>query len=238
MSGQSVIESKLPVFTTPQQQITFYADDTSTYKQILTIYNPYDFLVKFRVSCTDCSKYTISVAQGSIKSNHSIDLVIHHKAVVVNNIGISDTVRIQLYATKQVRAAGKKDLSITLLANTPRERPSGHALETERFHDLEADTSVQANLRQHPFIRERNGSTQIICFIIAGMCFISLFLPEEAKDDSYLPFRLCLSNEHKLFAAFILGLSVMVAMPLLSHAQYIYKIVPCFSSSSASYAKF
>lgn len=48
MPGQSGIESKLPVFTTPQQQITFYADNPDSFKRILVIYNPYDFLVKFK----------------------------------------------------------------------------------------------------------------------------------------------------------------------------------------------
>lgn len=48
MPVQGGIESKLPVFTTPQQQVTFYADDPLSFKKILTIYNPYEFLVKFR----------------------------------------------------------------------------------------------------------------------------------------------------------------------------------------------
>lgn len=55
MPGQGATENKLPVFTTPQQQITVFADDPLSYKQILTIYNPYEFSVKFR------SKYVIKI---------------------------------------------------------------------------------------------------------------------------------------------------------------------------------
>lgn len=38
---------KLPIFVFPQN-ITFYLDDQSTHKQVLTLYNPYDFPVKFK----------------------------------------------------------------------------------------------------------------------------------------------------------------------------------------------
>lgn len=38
---------KLPIFVFPQT-ITFYLDDQSSHKQVLTLYNPYDFPVKFK----------------------------------------------------------------------------------------------------------------------------------------------------------------------------------------------
>ena len=51
-SGQAVTGSSsgggtLPVFVFPSS-LTFYADDSSSYKQILTLYNPYDFAVRFK----------------------------------------------------------------------------------------------------------------------------------------------------------------------------------------------
>lgn len=42
-----VTPRKLPVFVFPQN-ITFFLDDQSTHKQVLTLYNPYDFPVKFK----------------------------------------------------------------------------------------------------------------------------------------------------------------------------------------------
>lgn len=38
---------KLPIFVLPQN-ITFYLDDQSTHKQVLTLYNLYDFPMKFK----------------------------------------------------------------------------------------------------------------------------------------------------------------------------------------------
>lgn len=38
---------KLPVFVFPQN-IIFFLDDQSTHKQVLTLYNPYDFPIRFK----------------------------------------------------------------------------------------------------------------------------------------------------------------------------------------------
>jgi len=37
----------VPVFVFPQE-ITFYLEDRTTYKQVLTFYNPYDYPVRFK----------------------------------------------------------------------------------------------------------------------------------------------------------------------------------------------
>jgi hypothetical protein len=38
---------QVPVFVYPSP-ITFYLEDQSTHKQVLTLYNPYDFPIRFR----------------------------------------------------------------------------------------------------------------------------------------------------------------------------------------------
>lgn len=43
---------KLPVFVFPPS-IIFYFDDPASYKQILTLYNPYDFTIKFKGNLID-----------------------------------------------------------------------------------------------------------------------------------------------------------------------------------------
>ena len=39
--------NQLPVFVFPHS-LAFYLDDASSLKQILTLYNPYDFQIKFK----------------------------------------------------------------------------------------------------------------------------------------------------------------------------------------------
>ena len=45
--GLSLSDGHLPVFVFPTT-LFFYADDRTSHKQVLTIYNPYDFAVKFK----------------------------------------------------------------------------------------------------------------------------------------------------------------------------------------------
>jgi len=40
-------DGKLPVFVFPSA-LNFYFDDQSSYKQVLTVYNPYEFTVQFK----------------------------------------------------------------------------------------------------------------------------------------------------------------------------------------------
>lgn len=40
-------ECKVPVFVSPQS-LTFSLDDKSSYRQIITLFNPYDFPVRFK----------------------------------------------------------------------------------------------------------------------------------------------------------------------------------------------
>lgn len=44
-------DRELPVFTFPNE-LKFYADDKDFLRQILTLYNPYDFPIKFRGQLT------------------------------------------------------------------------------------------------------------------------------------------------------------------------------------------
>ena len=41
------IDDRLPVFVFPTS-LTFYSNDQSSHKQVLTLYNPYEFVLKFK----------------------------------------------------------------------------------------------------------------------------------------------------------------------------------------------
>lgn len=49
MQPSSGFEQKVPIFVFPQS-INFYLDDQTTHKQVLTLYNPYEFAVRFKGS--------------------------------------------------------------------------------------------------------------------------------------------------------------------------------------------
>ena len=47
-SPPSILDGKVPVFVFPVQ-LDFYFEDQTTHKRVVTIYNPYEFDVTFKV---------------------------------------------------------------------------------------------------------------------------------------------------------------------------------------------
>jgi len=69
--------SRIPVFVFPSA-VFFNAKDRSHHnlKQILTIYNPYEFPIRFKVLSNSPSTYTVVDPEGSIQSKNCVDLII------------------------------------------------------------------------------------------------------------------------------------------------------------------
>ena len=53
------------VFVSPNT-LTFISQDYSSHKQVLTLYNPYDFKFKYKVLCTAQTKYTMLESEGIV----------------------------------------------------------------------------------------------------------------------------------------------------------------------------
>ena len=47
-AGSGILDGKVPVFVFPVQ-LDFYYEDQTTHKRVVTIYNPYEFDVTFKV---------------------------------------------------------------------------------------------------------------------------------------------------------------------------------------------
>ncbi|XP_076390121.1 motile sperm domain-containing protein 1 isoform X1 [Megachile rotundata] len=108
---------KLPVFVFPQS-ITFFLDDQSTHKQVLTLYNPYDFPIKFKVLCTAPNKYKVVDPEGTIKARCCVDIVVRHTSLVLSNCNVVDKFRIQMQEHPTKQAIGKRDVEAKLLPGT------------------------------------------------------------------------------------------------------------------------
>ncbi|XP_025829273.1 motile sperm domain-containing protein 1-like [Agrilus planipennis] len=105
---------KLPVFVFPPA-LKFYLNSRQTHKQLLTLYNPYEFPVRFKVLCTSPNKYTVIDPEGSIGPSKCVDIVIRHTMPLLAHCNITDKFRITLqdHTTKQV--LGKRDIESKLL---------------------------------------------------------------------------------------------------------------------------
>lgn len=110
------LDGQIPVFIFPNS-ISFYVDDHKTHKQVLTLYNPYEFPIKFQskcfgnvflnlhqfcmitfsVLCTAPKKYSVVETSGSVASKCCVDLVVRHKQPTIANCQIQDKLRIQVH---------------------------------------------------------------------------------------------------------------------------------------------
>ncbi|ERE88769.1 motile sperm domain-containing protein 3 [Cricetulus griseus] len=59
----------------------FFSNDQSTHKQVLTLYKPYEFALKFKVLCTTPNKYVVVDAAGAVKPQCCVEIVIRHRDV-------------------------------------------------------------------------------------------------------------------------------------------------------------
>ncbi|KAF3838012.1 hypothetical protein F7725_009780 [Dissostichus mawsoni] len=126
-----LVEGSLPVFVFPTELI-FYADDQTSHKQVLTLYNPYEFALKFKVLCTAPNKYTVVDSTGAVKPQCCVDIVIRHRDVRPCHYGVYDKFRLQVSEQSQRKALGRKEVTATLRPSASQEPPSPRPQDDER----------------------------------------------------------------------------------------------------------
>ena len=78
LGGRSEKNKKLPVFVFPED-LQFCVEDESTHKQILTIYNPYEFNIRFEGRVRD--------HLNTMKSKKLFSVGIHNTRIVFSGCG-------------------------------------------------------------------------------------------------------------------------------------------------------
>ncbi|XP_034739292.1 motile sperm domain-containing protein 1 isoform X2 [Etheostoma cragini] len=126
-----LVEGSLPVFVFPTE-LVFYADEQTSHKQVLTLYNPYEFALKFKVLCTAPNKYTVVDATGAVKPQCCVDIVIRHRDVRACHYGVYDKFRLQVSEQSQRKALGRKEVTATLRPSASQEPPSPRPHDEER----------------------------------------------------------------------------------------------------------
>ena len=86
-AGSGILDGKVPVFVFPVQ-LDFYYEDQTTHKRVVTIYNPYEFDVTFKVLCNNPKKYAVVEPEGKIFGQKCVDIVIRYLREWLSNDGI------------------------------------------------------------------------------------------------------------------------------------------------------
>ncbi|XP_063428281.1 motile sperm domain-containing protein 1-like [Mytilus trossulus] len=209
MQPSQLTDGKLPLFVFPSN-LTFYSDDQSSHKQILTVYNPYDSPLKFKVLCTAPRRYTVVDSEGTIRPRCCVDIVVRHIDININNEGVEDKFRIQVVEHGQKKVIGKKEIISVLLPKKERSVQPEENFQSLPSSTLPADRSQ--SLSSRPSRSENSGGPSLFVIITALVCIIALMLPQQGDIASRLPDYLHLSVPQKLIAAYILGLVTMVIL--------------------------
>jgi hypothetical protein len=100
---------KVPLFAFPEE-LKFCE---ATRKQILTLYNPYDVSLKFKILCTSPHKYRVVGSQGTLKSHCCIDIVVSLVEIPPPIDGNVDKFRIEIHQGSKL--VGYKQISSKFL---------------------------------------------------------------------------------------------------------------------------
>ncbi|KAG8144661.1 putative Motile sperm domain-containing protein [Naja naja] len=204
-----LVEGKLPVFVFPTELI-FYADDQATHKQVLTLYNPYEFALKFKVLCTTPNKYVVVDAAGAVKPQCCIDIVIRHRDVRPCHYGVIDKFRLQVSEQSQRKALGRKEVIATLLPTAKEQQQKEE--EEKRLKEHLAESVFLEQALCQPENRIASSGPSLLTVFVGILCIVALMLPTLGELDSLVPLYLHLSVNQKLVAAYVLGLITMVIL--------------------------
>ncbi|XP_066130511.1 motile sperm domain-containing protein 3 [Saccopteryx bilineata] len=200
----------VPVLVFPPD-LVFRADQRSGLRQLLTLYNPTGAALRFRVLCTAPAKYTVFDAEGYVKPQSCIDIVIRHVAPIANHYDVQDRFRIELSEEgAEGRVVGRKDITSVL-------RGPAYSLEVQGQpdpapHPGPPSWTAPPLARQLPEKSHQQVATSsFFLFLLTGIISVTfLLLPLQDELGSQLPQILHVSLGQKLVAAYILGLLTMV----------------------------
>uniref|UniRef100_A0A8C5JZ73 Motile sperm domain-containing protein 3 n=1 Tax=Jaculus jaculus TaxID=51337 RepID=A0A8C5JZ73_JACJA len=195
----------VPVLVFPPD-LVFRADHRSGPRQLLTLYNPTGTALRFRVLCTAPAKYTVFDAEGYVKPQSCVDIVIRHVAPIPSHYDIQDRFRIELSEEgAEGRVVGRKDITSVLRApayplelqgqpeSTPNPGPPVWTAPPPTRHFQESAPPQLA-------------TSSFLLFVLAGITSVAfLLLPLQDELGSQLPQVLHVSLGQKLVAAYVLG---------------------------------
>lgn len=216
-------KQKLPLFALPQK-VMMFSDDKSSQRQLVTLYNPYDFSIKYRVLSNYPDDYIIQEPEGIVKSRSSMDLILRHKKPHHSDcLNRKDRFKVFIYESygenKRGAELGIAEFQCSLSANS-KENDSKSGGNAAGYDDFFKQVSgVERDGEGRPRLERSFSSASSLALEEAGMrrpsliyiclvvlCVIGLSVPDVNNKSPTLPWW-CHSNENqRLVASYILGL--------------------------------
>uniref|UniRef100_A0A3P9DUL6 Motile sperm domain-containing protein 1 n=1 Tax=Maylandia zebra TaxID=106582 RepID=A0A3P9DUL6_9CICH len=190
---------RLAVFLFPSEMV-FYAEQRSSHRRVLTLYNPYNFSLSFKseLCCTAPSFYRVVEAEGSIRAKSCGRA---SPGRLPQTLGPQDRFRMEVRGGGQV---GRREIWAELRGGQEEEEQRG-GQQRALPHPTSQLLPTQAHL---PACTGKAPWSALI-----GSCssaFTVLMLPLHTDSNSLVPRWLHVSTNQKLVCAYTLGLVTMV----------------------------
>ncbi|XP_063538734.1 motile sperm domain-containing protein 1-like [Cydia strobilella] len=206
-----------PVFVFPVS-LEFYLSARHTHKQLLTVYNPYDFSVNFKVLCTAPNKFTVIDPEGLIAPQSCIDIVVRYTQPSVLHCNTTEKFRITMYDRNTQQALGKRDIPTKLLEGEPI-NPNLESL-GDSFHPLSSRVVPQKQAEEHMHDKcnhshhREHQPVNVVAVAVSICCIAALLLPTQPETvvESQFPEWLHIGSNLKLVFSFVLGLVSMLVL--------------------------
>ncbi|ENN73141.1 motile sperm domain-containing protein 1 [Dendroctonus ponderosae] len=199
-----------PIFAFPPS-LTFFLGSKHSHVQVLTLYNPYEFPIKYKVHCHSSAweKYIVPNPEGIIPNESSIDLAVTHKQAIPSNCNVTDKLKVVMQDIETDEILGRKTVEAVLLPGTKegpdsvKDEHGNGALEGEIRGSV-----ARSNVTAIPV-----GNSIFLGFIIV-VCAVVLFLPAEVQvsPPSDLPSYLHMPHKIQLLAALLLGMCLCLVV--------------------------
>ncbi|RDD46052.1 Motile sperm domain-containing protein 1 [Trichoplax sp. H2] len=204
-NNNNITVENVPVFAFPTT-LSFIENDKSSYKQILTIYNTYDFTVRFKVLSNCPSNYVLSDSEGLIKTKCRVDILIRFNDENPLQDLHNNKFRIQLYEHGVDKIIGKRDIKVAV--------ESGSTADNSDNRNSINDNS-QSFMQRHGS-NNINGSQDsginVIVVLLAIICIAILLLPLPEEKAGNVPTFLHVPVTYKLIASFLLGMVTLAVL--------------------------
>ncbi|KAI1712206.1 MSP (Major sperm protein) domain-containing protein [Ditylenchus destructor] len=119
--------SSFPVFLQPAE-LHFILSKPDTHKQVLTVYNPYEFGIRFTVLSNAPSRYRVVEPRGFIRPKCYVDIMIRHLSPTLAAMVNNDCLRIEIFREGDASPCGRKDVVMNVLAADAK-----HNIEQDEF---------------------------------------------------------------------------------------------------------
>ncbi|XP_045122516.1 motile sperm domain-containing protein 1-like isoform X1 [Portunus trituberculatus] len=206
------LDGRIPVFVFPQS-LTFYVDDINTHRQILTLYNPYDFHISYNVLCNNPVCYDVESSSGVLYAKCSVGIIVKRSNLSLNEARDRDCLRIIIYEEGTKHIIGKKDVFANLQAGSPSPESGGDIGKFESVRGRVRSGDPQEHhssnrLEQQPFIpTHAHPGPSLLLVFGAVVCLAGLLMPTLGEDEpTMVPPYLHLSSNIKIVLAYALGL--------------------------------